>query len=90
MVSKPCFGSLTIFKVFFGYLIQFFLQQEIPYILAGIQHIDHEERPSNLHVLKGGVGQSFVDIKLESQRGKGINSTFLFYFQITPISSIHP
>lgn len=48
----------------------------MPSIIRGIAHYDFKS-PNNgpeLIVLNGGVGYKYATIKLQSQRGSGINS----------------
>lgn len=62
-----------------------FLSQNMNYYqprqrIAGIKHIDHSSRPVKVDFKNSTVIGSYnVTIQLTSQRGHGINSTFIFY-----------
>ncbi|XP_055306309.1 uncharacterized protein LOC129570644 [Sitodiplosis mosellana] len=47
--------------------------------IFGIQHFDFKSHPVSVRFLKGGIGQRNVTLQIDSQRGHGINSTFIFY-----------
>lgn len=47
--------------------------------IHGIKHIDYKQNPVEVHFIKGDIGDRNVTIKLKSQRGHGINSSFTFY-----------
>ncbi|XP_031637180.1 uncharacterized protein LOC116349744 [Contarinia nasturtii] len=54
-------------------------QGQSNYTIHGIKQMDYKSYPSTTTFLKGGIGQRNVTIKLTSQRGHGLNSTFIFY-----------
>ncbi|XP_055306310.1 uncharacterized protein LOC129570645 [Sitodiplosis mosellana] len=47
--------------------------------IFGIQHFDFQSHPVSVRFLKGGIGQRNVTLQIDSQRGHGINSIFIFY-----------
>lgn len=47
--------------------------------IAGIKHIDYKSHPVSVKILNGGIGYHTATIEITSQRGHGINSTFIFY-----------
>lgn len=47
--------------------------------IAGIRHIDYKSNPIQVEFIKGGVGYFETTLLLTSQKGHGINSTFIFY-----------
>lgn len=62
-------------------LIVFYFGQgrQSQYQIVGIEHFDHEFRPVNATIVKGGIGHRSVSIEIQTQEGCGINSTFVFY-----------
>lgn len=51
----------------------------LPYPVGGIKHIDYKQHPVKAIFSNGGIGKNNVTVYLESQKGHGINSTFIFY-----------
>lgn len=47
--------------------------------IYGIKHIDYITPPANVTFLEGGIDSIYVIIKIESQPGMPIDSTFLYY-----------
>ncbi|XP_055306321.1 uncharacterized protein LOC129570654 [Sitodiplosis mosellana] len=52
-------------------------EQRFP--ILGIKHVDYKSHPVTVHFLKGGIGDTSVTILVESQRGHGIKSEFVFF-----------
>lgn len=64
----------------FCFGLSFFVFQYVNYNqIHGITHIDYKSHPTSVRFLKGGIGQLNVTLQILSQRGHGINSTFIFY-----------
>lgn len=57
------------------------LHSQIPLAvpIAGIRHIDFKSHPIEVQFKEGGIGYHTTTIQLTSQKGHGINSTFIFY-----------
>lgn len=49
------------------------------YPITGIKHIDHKEHNVEVSFVKGDIGHRSIELRIKSQRGHGINSTFIFY-----------
>lgn len=47
--------------------------------IAAIQHVDYIEKPVTSTIVSGGVNSYYVEFKIESQRGNGINSTVIVF-----------
>lgn len=52
-----------------------------PFQIWGIQHLDYKSHPVKIIFEKGSFGDRTMSLKIESQRGHGINSTFIFFNQ---------
>lgn len=48
-------------------------------VIKGIRHVDYKSHPIKTEIISGGVNHREVKIYLQSQKGHGINSTFVFY-----------
>lgn len=49
--------------------------------IVGIKHLDNKSHPANVAFVKGFIGSRNVTIRIDSQLGHGIDSTFVFYTQ---------
>ncbi|XP_031637130.1 uncharacterized protein LOC116349715 [Contarinia nasturtii] len=47
--------------------------------IYGIKHVDYKSHPVTVKFLKGGLGDYFVTIHIQSQRSHGIKSEFVFF-----------
>lgn len=57
----------------------FQFQQPSSFPIVGIRHMDYKSHPVKVDIINGGIGQRAISLHLKSQRGHGINSTFIFY-----------
>lgn len=75
LFSNQCKMCVNYLKIIFYFQYPYPTNQ----IIYGIKHIDFKQHPINVTFLDGNIGSRTVTIHCESQRGHGINSTFVFY-----------
>lgn len=56
-----------------------FLQHNSSAPIIGITHMDFKQHPVSVKFVKGFIGDRNITIQIDSQRGHGINSTFIFF-----------
>lgn len=73
------FNQIFCEKIINSIVFYFGQGRQSQYQIVGIEHFDHEFRPVNATIVKGGIGHRSVSIEIQTQAGCGINSTFVFY-----------
>lgn len=56
-------------------MLEILQEGEYDWQIAAIQHINYEQNPGESSIESGGIGHNYVEMKIVSQRGNGINST---------------